>query len=169
MLGPLDPATCEKQNGVGSFNITQTALDLAIDKAGESGDFIIVCGEHISNTKVPNGESAIEAICVKPSTDKGKALQAARQLTALVLNCAITDPSTADAYCENTPFEELFNACNAACATANNHVVTATVGGHDGELRRGDRLRQQRAFLRSSDWDLLGGQRLSRRDCHVCG
>ena len=131
MLGLLDPATCEKQNGVGSHNITQLALDLAIDKAGESGDFIIVCGEQISNTEVPGAESAIEAICVKPSTDKGKALQAARQLTALVLNCAVTDPSTADAYCENTPFEDLFNACNAACATAGQHVVTAQLPDGD--------------------------------------
>jgi uncharacterized repeat protein (TIGR01451 family) len=126
--GSLDPAQCEKVRGdtAKARNVTQLALDLAIDKAGGS---LMICGQPISNTSVGSGESALEAICVSPSTDKSAPLQVARQLMSAALNCAISNENLNDALCEGTSNDALFNACNTACAAANGHSVTATVNG----------------------------------------
>jgi uncharacterized repeat protein (TIGR01451 family) len=126
--GSLDPAQCEKVRGdtTRARNITQLALDLAIDKAGGT---LTICGEPISNTQLGSDESALEAICVKPSTNQSKPLQVARQLTSAVLNCAITNTNLNDALCEGTSNNDLFNACNTACAAATDKNVTATVSG----------------------------------------
>jgi hypothetical protein len=126
--GSLDPAQCEKVRGdtAKAHNITQLALNLAMDKAGGS---LTICGEVVSNTQVGSGESALEAICVKPSTDPSSPLQVARQLMSAALNCAISNDDLNAAYCEGTSNNDIFNACNTACATAGGHTVTAQVNG----------------------------------------
>src|SRR5206468_2196281 len=91
---------------------------------------LIICGEPVDNTKVPDQMSALEAICVRPSLDQNLPLQVARQLMSAALNCAVSDNTPAAEVCDGTSFEDVFHACNAACASAGSHVVTADVGGH---------------------------------------
>jgi uncharacterized repeat protein (TIGR01451 family) len=126
--GSLDPAQCEKVRGstTRAQNITQLALNVAMDKAGGS---LTICGEVISNTEVGSGESAIEAICVKPSTDQSAPLQVARQLMSAALNCAISNDDLNAAYCAGTSSNDIFEACNTECATASGKTVTAEVDG----------------------------------------
>jgi hypothetical protein len=128
--GSLDPNQCEKvgKQGPKARNITQLALNRALDKIG--GGPLDICGEDVDNTKVPDQASAVEAICVSPSLDKNLPLQVARQLMAAALNCAVTSDALVAEVCDGTSFEDVFHACNEACATAGSHVVTADVGGH---------------------------------------
>jgi hypothetical protein len=103
----------------GSENITQAVLD-------EIGP-LTICGVEIDNTTphFPDTEgdihSAKEAICVSPKGDS--VLQLARQLTAAALNCGVTNSTgcggagqTAGNVCNNVSIEDIFNACNDACA-----------------------------------------------------
>ena len=123
--GSLDSALCEKGS---AHNITQLVLNLAMDKVGGP---LTICGQPIDNTSVPDEQSALEAICVKPPTNKNKPLQVARQLMSTALNCAVSVPSPPSLdVCAGVSIDEVFTNCNTACASAGGHVVTADVGGH---------------------------------------
>jgi hypothetical protein len=94
----------------GSQNITQAILDYAANSLGTP---ITVCGECILNTALEDEASAVEAICVKPSTDKDSPLQLARQLTVMALNCTI---SGFGADCSgDAALGDLFSMCDEAC------------------------------------------------------
>jgi hypothetical protein len=126
--GSLDCPNKGRGHGPKPHNITQLALNQAMDKIG--GGPLTICGELVDNTKVPDQASALEALCVKPSTDLNLPLQVARQLMSLALNCAATSDQAVVEICDGTSFEDVFHACNEACATAGGHVVTADVNGH---------------------------------------
>jgi hypothetical protein len=109
----------------GSQNITQEILDTF-------GGTLEICGRIIDNTDVGNVNSALEAICVSPKGDSR--LQLARQLTSAALNCALstntdTDVCTASADgaapCTDVSINDIFEACNDACAAGE---TTALVG-----------------------------------------
>jgi hypothetical protein len=96
-------------------NITQAVLD-------QTGP-ISICGHTISTTDLSN-TSAIEAICSSPKGDS--TIQLARQLTAAALNCGLTNSTSCDVpgsngqtvgnVCNGVSIEDVFNACNQACA-----------------------------------------------------
>jgi hypothetical protein len=128
--GSLNPNDCEKvgKKGPKSFNITQLSLNRAMDRIG--GGPLTICGEEVDNTRVPDQASALEAICETPPTNRDRPLQVARDLMSAALNCGATTDTPAIEVCDGTLFEDVFNACNDACATATGHVVTADVNGH---------------------------------------
>jgi hypothetical protein len=105
-----------------SKQITGTVLDLF-------GGTLSICGVTVDSV-----DDALQAICVSP---KGNSrLQLARQLTAAALNCGISNstgtPGTCAAQdgtaaCAGVSVEDVFNACNDACA---NDETTADVGGN---------------------------------------
>jgi len=64
-----------------STDLAQAVIDYA-------GGLIMVCGEPITTTDVPDVESSTEAICVAPSGEPK--LQLARHLTAAALNCIVS-------------------------------------------------------------------------------
>ena len=94
-----------------SQNITQAVID-----AG--GGCLEICGEAITNTALNDASSSVEAICV-PVKDQ-QTRQLARQLTAAALNCIMSNGS---ADCIGVSIEEVFNACNTACADGETTVV----------------------------------------------
>ena len=125
--GSLDTQDCEKPGR--AHNITQLALNAALDKIG--GGNLIICGEPINNTAVPDVASAIEAICVKPPTDPTNPLKAGRNLMVTALNCAVTNPTGPASVCDGVSIKDLFEACNTECATVAagaGHVVEVTIG-----------------------------------------
>jgi len=75
----------------GSTNITQAVIT-------EEGGSLLVCGQTINTTVVPDNNSAVEALCVSPQGSSR--LQLARQLTAAALNCTMTncDPACGVAF-----------------------------------------------------------------------
>jgi hypothetical protein len=83
---------------------------------------LTICGQTITNTEVGHVHSALEAICVSPKGDDR--LQLGRQLSATALNCILSrsDDSTCPGggqtggVCRGVTIEEVFNACNSACA-----------------------------------------------------
>jgi len=85
-----------------------------IDKVG----CIEICGEVITNTVVKNADSALEAMCI--SKAGGTRLQLVRQLTATALNCIETNGNSS---CDSTSINELYDACNSACASGSNKVT----------------------------------------------
>ncbi len=97
----------------GGPNITQAVLN-------ETGP-ISICGVTISTTDL-TATSAIEAICVSPKGQQ--TLQLARQLTAAALNCGMTNSVSCGGggqnpgtnICGGVSIEDVFNACNEACA-----------------------------------------------------
>jgi hypothetical protein len=111
----------------GSTNITLALLN-AYNAANDPD--LTICGRTITNTTVGSVNSALEAICVSP---KGNSvLQLARQLTAAALNCILTNGgdgvdscvSLTGDVCAGVSIEDVFNACNTACAAGD---VTATI------------------------------------------
>ena len=88
-------------------NITQAVIDMA-------GGCLEVCGEEISNTITKSADSALEAMCVRPRGDQR--LQLGRQLTAMALNCVISDAGLGCADVESLSM--LFDSCNDACRGA---------------------------------------------------
>ena len=86
-----------------STNLTQMVIDAA-------GGTLVICGEDVTNTLVPDNESATEAICVSPSGDSR--LQLARHLTAAALNCVI---SGGGADCSGVSIGDDWTAANDAC------------------------------------------------------
>ncbi len=98
-----------------SENIVQAALDAA-------GGAIQICGQNINNTVVPGGNSAVQALCVRP---KGEAsLQLARQLTAASLNCIMTNGQSD---CKGTSVQPMFASCNAACPGGDPSIIDQCV------------------------------------------
>jgi hypothetical protein len=93
-------AGVEKRN---STNLTQLVINAA-------GGTLVICGEDVTNTLVPDNQSAIEAVCVSPQGEQK--LQLARQLTAAALNCVI---SGGGANCAGTSLESDWADANAAC------------------------------------------------------
>jgi hypothetical protein len=86
-----------------SQNITQAVLD--------SVGGLTVCGETIDNTLVDSPNSVLEAMCIAPRGDS--TLQLIRQLTAMGLNCAVSE---IDGDCSgNMALGDLWDDCNAAC------------------------------------------------------
>ncbi len=97
----------------GSQNITQAILDAAAN----AGTPVTVCGECIRSTSLEDEASALEAICVAPSTNRAAPLQLARQLTVMALNCVV---SGFGADCSgDAALGALFSSCNAACLGGN--------------------------------------------------
>jgi cysteine-rich repeat protein len=111
----------------GSQPITQSVL-------GNFLGTLEICGAIIDNVNVGSAHSALEAICVSPKGDSR--LQLARQLAVAALNCGITNSTDSDvctgagesgaAPCAGVSIHDVFQACNAACATG----TTAEVDGH---------------------------------------
>ncbi|MBI3833807.1 MAG: hypothetical protein HY287_05710 [Planctomycetes bacterium] len=97
-----DGVHCEKSN---SNNLTQLAIN-------ECGGCLNICGDVINNTLLNNSDSALEAMCV--AVTGTQRLQLVRQLTAAALNCCISGGGGA---CTGISIAEVFNACNAACAS----------------------------------------------------
>ena len=117
----------EKAN---STNITLALLE-AFNAVNDPD--LTICGQTITNTDVGSVNSALEAICVSPKGDSR--LQLARQLMAAALNCIITNsdepnavacPSAGleGAVCGGVSNEDIFNACNEACAVGD---LTVTI------------------------------------------
>jgi hypothetical protein len=102
--------------------VTQAGIDALINKIGGP---LTICGQNIDNVNVPDPASALEAICVKPSTDKTLPLKGGRNLMVAALNCVANDPTPAPGatVCEGVSIDDLFEACNAECA------AVAAVGG----------------------------------------
>lgn len=94
-----------------SENIAQAVID-----AG--GGALQICGQNVNNTIVPENNSAVEALCVQTKGDT--VLQLARQLTALSLNCIM---SNGQADCKGMGVENLFTNCNAVCPGGGPSVV----------------------------------------------
>jgi hypothetical protein len=93
-----------------STNLTQLVIDAA-------GGELHVCGTTVSNTDVGSEHSAIEAMCVRVGGLQQR--QLARQLTAMALNCMISNGSDD---CAGTSVEGLFADANAACAAADENL-----------------------------------------------
>jgi hypothetical protein len=112
-----------------SANITQALLD---DFNAVNNPDLTICGQTITNTEVGSVHSALEAICIGPKGNS--ALQLARQLTAVALSCILTNSDDAicpgggqaGGVCFGISIEEVFNACNSACAAGD---ATAEVDG----------------------------------------
>jgi hypothetical protein len=87
-----------------SQNITQAVIDLG-------GGCFEVCGEVINTTVVNDANSALEAMCASPRGDQR--IQLARQLTAMALNCIVSEvgPDCGG----DAALDELFGDCNSAC------------------------------------------------------
>jgi hypothetical protein len=126
-------AGSEKKNGK-SQNITLAVIDLAdgilnlpakdlINLYGQYGK-LNICGENIVNTQLTDAASALESMCVSPQGDQR--LQLVRQLTAASLNCVLSggnpDCIGVDGP-SNISVEELFAACNTACAAGGTTVT----------------------------------------------
>jgi hypothetical protein len=90
-----------------------------------AGGCIEICGEVIKNTAVKNADSAVEAIAVSPQGNQR--LQLARQLTAAALNCIMSNGSSD---CTSVSIEEVFQACNAACADGKTTAIVDTTTIH---------------------------------------
>ena len=99
-----------------SQNITQAVLNAA-------GGCIEICGEIIDNTLLNSADSAVEAICVSPRGTQE--LQLVRQLTATALNCIITNGSPD---CTNVSIQDVFQACDAACAAGDPSAADTCIG-----------------------------------------
>jgi len=99
-----------------SQNITQAVINAA-------GGCIEVCGEIIDNTVLNSADSAVEAICVSPRGDQR--LQLVRQLTAAALNCIITNGNPD---CTGVSVEEVFQTCNASCASGDPSAPDTCIG-----------------------------------------
>jgi len=99
-----------------SQNITQAVINAA-------GGCIEVCGEVIDNTVLNSADSAVEAICVSPRGDQR--LQLVRQLTAAALNCIITNGNPD---CTGVSVEEVFQTCNASCASGDTSAPDTCIG-----------------------------------------
>jgi hypothetical protein len=93
-----------------STNLTQLVIDAA-------GGELHVCGTTVSNTDVGSVHSALEAMCVRVGGVQQR--QLARQLTAMALNCMISNGSDD---CAGTSVEGLFADANAACAAADENL-----------------------------------------------
>ncbi|HEY3123501.1 MAG TPA: hypothetical protein VGK70_05510 [Thermoanaerobaculia bacterium] len=100
-----------------SQNITLAVL-------GAAGGSISVCGETIDDTDVDSADSAVEAICVPVKGQQTR--QLARQLTAARLNCIVS--GEAGGPCNGISINDIFDACNTACAAGN---VSATVASEE--------------------------------------
>jgi hypothetical protein len=87
-----------------SQNITQAVIDLG-------GGCFEVCGEVISDTLVGSANSVLEAMCASPRGDQR--IQLARQLTAMGLNCIVSEVGVDCG--GDAALGELFADCNAAC------------------------------------------------------
>jgi hypothetical protein len=95
-----------------SMNVTQAVMEA-------NAAYPNICGEEINNTSVDTAGSALEALCVAPMGMQE--YQLARQLTAMALNCVMTDLGGAS---DSNPcaslgmsIEDLFVNCNDACAS----------------------------------------------------
>jgi hypothetical protein len=95
-----------------SVNMTQAVMEA-------NAGYLNICGEEIDNTSVDTAGSALEALCVAPMGMQE--YQLARQLTAMALNCIMTDLV---GVLDNNPcagmgmgIEDLFANCNDACAS----------------------------------------------------
>jgi len=111
--------------------VTQAGIDALTLKIGTP---LTICGQDITNVSVPDPASAIEAICAKPSTDKTEPLKAGRNLMAAALNCVANNPTPAPGatVCEGVSINDLFEACNAECATVasqGGRQVIVTING----------------------------------------
>jgi Bacterial Ig-like domain (group 1) len=113
-----------------SVNITLALLE-AYNAVNEPD--LTICGQTITNTDVGSVNSALEAICVNKIGESNGLLQLARQLTAAALNCIITNSQEPDgeacpsagltgAVCDTVSIEDIFNACNDACAAGETTV-----------------------------------------------
>jgi hypothetical protein len=96
-------------------NVTQAGIDALATKLGGP---LTICGQDISNVNVPDPASGLEAICVKPSTDKNLPLKGGRNLMVAALNCVANNPTPGPGatVCEGVSINDLFEACNAECA-----------------------------------------------------
>jgi len=75
---------------------------------------LTVCGEVINDTLVDSGHSVLEAMCVSPRGNQ--TLQLIRQLTAMGLNCAVSEIG---GDCNgNMALGDLWTECNATCTGA---------------------------------------------------
>jgi hypothetical protein len=87
-----------------STNLTQMVIDATPDQE------LVICGEVVDNTFVPDNQSATEAICVSPSGEQR--LQLARHLTAAALNCVI---SGGGADCTGVSIGDDWATANGVC------------------------------------------------------
>jgi len=96
---------CEKAEGKAQ-NITGGVLS-------ECGGCLEVCGEIINDTWLMSADSTLEAMCVRPSADKDSPLQLVRQLTAMALNCCVSNfgPDCGG----DANLDALFSDCNDTC------------------------------------------------------
>jgi hypothetical protein len=122
-----------------STNLTQMVINAA-------GGTLVICGEDVTNTLVPDNQSAIEAMCVSPRG--AQQLQLARQLTAAALNCVI---SGGGADCTGISVEADWADANAAC-TANAGDLSTWIGIIDAW--NNDEVCHEREL---SDSDVFGG------------
>jgi len=104
VIGP----PCEGKKN--SQNITQQVIDY--------GGPLMICSQTIDKTTLNCSGSALEALCV--NIKGASELQLARQLTAAALNC-IMSGSGPD--CDDVSIEEVFQACNTACAAGETTAV----------------------------------------------
>ncbi len=99
----------------------QCSQDVTQAVIAANGGTLQVCGETITTTALDDANSAVEAMCVRIRGDQ--TLQLARQLTALALNCVVSelnaglDPA-GNALCTGVGVRALFDDCNAVCAGA---------------------------------------------------
>jgi hypothetical protein len=99
----------------------QCSQDVTQAVIAANGGTLQVCGETITTTALDDANSAVEAMCVRIRGDQQ--LQLARQLTALALNCVVSelnaglDPA-GNALCTGVGVRALFDDCNAVCAGA---------------------------------------------------
>jgi hypothetical protein len=115
----------------GSTNITLALLE---DFNAVNEPDLTICGQTITNTEVGSVHSALEAICIGPKGNS--ALQLALQLTTAALNCILTNSDDAicpgggqaGGVCFGISIEEVFNACNSACAAGE---TTTEVDGNE--------------------------------------
>jgi len=105
--GVIGPPCEGKKN---SQNITQQVIDY--------GGPLMICSQTIDKTTLNCSGSALEALCV--NIKGASELQLARQLTAAALNC-IMSGSGPD--CDDVSIEEVFQACNTACAAGETTAV----------------------------------------------
>ena len=102
---------------------SQAGLDAIGNKIGGP---VTICGQTIDNINVPDPASAIEAICVTPSTDQTLPLHGGRNLMVTAINCVANNPTPGPGatICEGTSVNDLFEACNTECAA----VAAANAG-----------------------------------------
>ena len=105
--GVIGPPCEGKKN---SQNITQQVIDY--------GGPLMICSQTIDKTTLNCSGSALEALCV--NIKGASELQLARQLTAAALNCIM---SGSGPECDDVSIEEVFQACNTACAAGETTAV----------------------------------------------